>query len=942
MAGAVTYRLTVDKSDFERGLDEASHQWEEFTKQLASGMGLGAGFEVGKELADKFLETIKEIPAQMLELGAASAEYAEKTERVATALGMSTDAVERYSKMSQELGLEGDAITRTLGKLEVAIGKHNDMLARMGLSWQELKDESPEDAIREVGERIGELDNVFDRNAAAQALMGKNWQDTSAVVREMNESTEEFVNLSPREIEQLNQIKQAAAEAKTGWGEFKTQVGALIDSFPNLDVALKGMASGLKAIATELRGMSGLSILSTLQANMGNFAAHPIDFLTGNGKYDYLGADAWSPEMGFPSDAPAAPKPTRTLAPPTAKGEWAGLDKAASMQAIEDINAGIKAHFEFYKKSESAAYAETEQALREQHAEEKQEDRDVVDSINAAMRERKKAYDEETANSLAKTKELLQYQHEAFGMALSGVESFLGAVTRLGGTLGQIAGSLGGVLGGVGGIQGGLSAWGAAEKVGEAGGAANEAASLLGKIGAVGDIAGAAIGIGTAIVNLFKSDPVKKAQEEAGQVLGYGISRQLAQTLMDEAKASGESIQQVAREYQVKIDAGQKEANRQQLEGGLQEAQQGATTLLGLLDKLDAKAAAAAAPLIKGVGDSIMANGLGYLATGALAKNDQFTSAQAAVGASSQLIGGMTKAGGIDTALLTNAGQMAGALRDQATAAAVASGMTATDATKAGFATIAPLLKSELDASLASGKDLDANTKALIEEAKKNGIEILADPQIEMLQVLKDIRDQGRGMNGASSSTNEAETPTNSRISSAGGFGDVLGPRVVRGGANFTVHDGEGVLVVPKDRMARAGGFAHISAAGGFGQDEGAGLADRLQERSDARLARLAAAGTAAADASSPLETVSQQLADLQTTVVALQSAAVALAAKTPIQVTNAPSIQLVDQSAVKTAEGQRAMGRFVVDELNRALDTNSRGLLTRIQLIAKDAATTS
>ena len=44
----------------------------------------------------------------------------------------------------------------------------------------------------------------------------------------------------------------------------------------------------------------------------------------------------------------------------------------------------------------------------------------------------------------------------------------------------------------------------------------------------------------------------------------------------------------------------------------------------------------------------------------------------------------------------------------------------------------APLttLREQLNAAMASGQELDENTKALIEEARKNGIEIIADPMV--------------------------------------------------------------------------------------------------------------------------------------------------------------------------------------------------------------------
>jgi hypothetical protein len=49
-----------------------------------------------------------------------------------------------------------------------------------------------------------------------------------------------------------------------------------------------------------------------------------------------------------------------------------------------------------------------------------------------------------------------------------------------------------------------------------------------------------------------------------------------------------------------------------------------------------------------------------------------------------------------------------------------------------------------------------------------------------------------------------------------------------------------------------------------------------------------------------------------------------------PVVVTNAPKVEIVDNSQVKTVEGQRAFGRYVVGEVTRALDQNDAGLESR------------
>lgn len=66
--------------------------------------------------------------------------------------------------------------------------------------------------------------------------------------------------------------------------------------------------------------------------------------------------------------------------------------------------------------------------------------------------------------------------------------------------------------------------------------------SLLGGITGGLQAASAVVGIGKAIIGLFKSDPVKKAAKEAGKIVGEQVSRDLAQKILDTSKALGTSL----------------------------------------------------------------------------------------------------------------------------------------------------------------------------------------------------------------------------------------------------------------------------------------------------------------------------------------------------------------------------------------------------------------
>ena len=118
---------------------------------------------------------------------------------------------------------------------------------------------------------------------------------------------------------------------------------------------------------------------------------------------------------------------------------------------------------------------------------------------------------------------------------------------------------------------------------------------------------------------------------------------------------------------------------------------------------------------------------------------------------------------------------------------------------------------------------LDENTRRLLEEAKANGIEILADPALQQLDVAKQqlgVLQQIAGQGGRQIMLPDGwrDIPGGERrqpdVSAALGFGPMITPDMGGGlGPVIQTHANELAMVIPRSRMGRDG---IISAAGGL------------------------------------------------------------------------------------------------------------------------------
>jgi hypothetical protein len=330
-------------------------------------------------------------------------------------------------------------------------------------------------------------------------------------------------------------------------------------------------------------------------------------------------------------------------------------------------------------------------------------------------------------------------------------------------------------------------------------------------------------GLTQSLIDQFGS--LDKAKEAAAK---YGIALDKALDSKNAKKLSA-----AIKEIQAAQNKAQQDSQNQQiLAQGVGVAQQGAQDLLAIMDELSPKAKAAGQALIAAVGDAMVANGLGFLPTGALADQSteagkKFGAVQQGVAAAGQITQGLRQAGGIDTNFLANGGAFADALKEQAVAAALEAGKSQEEANKIGLAAVAPLLKDQLNASLESGQKLSAQTQQLIDEAKANGIDIVADPLIASLDVQNKMLAELRKANGTPDSNQTPSTSTTGgpvgpaggrtdgggrTFHAAGGMSYLTGDHSPR--LNLQLHPNELLTVTPNATAALRGGSSSSTNAG--------------------------------------------------------------------------------------------------------------------------------
>jgi len=795
------------------------------------------------------------------------ASQAEHWSNVSEATGLSVESVQKLGDFLEDAGFQAEDLSVIMKKMQVEIAGGGKAFEKYGINIAEIKRLAPEEQLRAIAAAVTSIVDPTERAAAAQEFFGKQGAAKLAALRGIAAGTySELHAMSVEQIADLKRVDDQLDEAGRSWENWKKRALASM-----IDVA---------SFSTRL----GENIRRDFQTQFGDLGNAPNVGDTRRGRV--FQAPGLVVPKG-PSDAELEAerqgneRRDRADAALIAKKEQLAdlLAKAAesarklAFKLISDAPGGPTTKFQGVDTIAGGRSFGMGTMVGAKNFDFGIDAQGFVTWGTAAKDAGEKA---KGATTEAKD----------WGASLGTLADQLNVLAQTtGGLAGKIVGFAASLSSGLGGA---LSGFQQMTQKGGPGGILGFLGKASGALGAVGSIVGVGISLFKGIKGLFGGkSKEEKAAEAAAKKQAAEQARAAQVELAQKKYAAAEQAKTFAESLNEKIAAG------------------------GLSEKLGGALSA----FVGKLGDALGKFGLGV--TDARLKDS--ASFQAASGVAGDVAGGLraaSEAGILDTGITAAATGAAAAIQEQAIAAAREAGLSDMEAAKQGSLAIAQILREQLNASIRSGTELDEGTKALLEEAKKNGIEIMADPMIESLGVQKDqlavlrtIAGKGRG---------------DGSVPAAKGLGPVRMPNMGGGlGPLIQTHAGEMALILPAS-MSR-GGLLH-AARGIYDDDYGGGGRGGRGDSPDSG----GPASPAAEEASAIAESVAAVVAELRAAV---------LDRPEPTVINNPVSVQIVDESAVKTAEGQRAFGRFVVAEVERALDQNSRGLTTKVEEIARRAA---
>lgn len=164
-----------------------SDKLENVSKKLS---GIGDKMtSVGKNMSAKITAPVLAAGGALVALAKKSGNAADRLLDLKEITGMSTDSIQEWQHVATVAGVSSETITsaveglvKKIPQLESGSGKATEQLGKLGLTFDDLKQMTPDEQMDTMITRLSEMEDPLERNAIGAQLFGGSWKDIAPIL----------------------------------------------------------------------------------------------------------------------------------------------------------------------------------------------------------------------------------------------------------------------------------------------------------------------------------------------------------------------------------------------------------------------------------------------------------------------------------------------------------------------------------------------------------------------------------------------------------------------------------------------------------------------------------------------------------------------------------------------------------------------------------------
>lgn len=266
-------KISVDTSEYEKGLNDASKKSSSVGSKISSGLGKAAKVGAGALTAVAVAGTA--MTKALIKGVNATADYGDNVDKMSQKMGLTAKAYQEWDAVMQHCGTSMEGMKASMKTLANAAEKGNKGFEKIGISMSDIQNMSQEELFDATIKGLQGVENTTERTYLAGQLLGRGATELGALLNMTADETQqmkdrvhelggvmsdEAVKASATFKDNLQDLQTAISGIKRGLsGEFLPAINDLMDGFTKL---LTGEAGAEDAID------SGMAKLDTAMDNV--------------------------------------------------------------------------------------------------------------------------------------------------------------------------------------------------------------------------------------------------------------------------------------------------------------------------------------------------------------------------------------------------------------------------------------------------------------------------------------------------------------------------------------------------------------------------------------------------------------------------------------------------------------------------------------------------
>ncbi|MDO5715763.1 MAG: hypothetical protein Q4P25_04230 [Tissierellia bacterium] len=269
---------TKELESLQGELDKSNSKWEAYSEKIggiADKMG-----SVGSKLTKGVTAPILGVATALTGLAKEAGETADRLLDLSDITGMSVEAIQEWQHVAVDAGVSSEAMTaaveglvKKIPQLEAEGGRATEALNQLGISYDNLKQMSPDEQVETLMYALADMEDPIKRNALGAQLFGGAWKDLAPILGMGREgiaaAREEAEKLglvfTQEELEKMNEFRKSFDKLKEAVKHAGLEIGAGFadalgqDFLPFLQqTIIPGIVDVGKAIGTMIKAFNEL------------------------------------------------------------------------------------------------------------------------------------------------------------------------------------------------------------------------------------------------------------------------------------------------------------------------------------------------------------------------------------------------------------------------------------------------------------------------------------------------------------------------------------------------------------------------------------------------------------------------------------------------------------------------------------------------------------